>query len=88
VNTRWWGPVILYFEDDAEHQPLRGNINAVERICAIDLARMRRRLDNSTDDASAYLQGLRQHYPDLPDDAFVDVVEFNLDAQSNPAQPL
>lgn len=68
------GPVIFYFEED-ERPPLRGEILAVNRFPLSELTPDRLRLpDEGT--VKGYLEGLRLHYPELPADAEVDVVDF------------
>ncbi|GGA70132.1 hypothetical protein GCM10011490_20960 [Pseudoclavibacter endophyticus] len=80
-SVRWdesWnaGPVIIYFEND-EGAPLPGEITAVKRYRLSELTqeRLRIRPDQSVED---YVLGLRRHYPLMPDDAVVDVVDFSL----------
>ena len=71
------GPAIFYFEDDAECPPLRGEILEVERYRIYDLTPERLRLsDGGT--VEGYLEGLRRHYPLMPADALVDVVDFQV----------
>lgn len=68
------GPAIFYFEDD-ERPPLIGEIVAVNRFRLSDLTPERLRLpDGGT--VEGYLAGLRMHYPTMPNDAEVDVVDF------------
>lgn len=68
------GPAIFYFEDD-ERPPLAGEILSVNRYRLSDLTPESLRLpDGAT--VGKYLAGLRRHYPDMPDDAEVDVVDF------------
>jgi cytidine deaminase len=76
------GPAIFYFEDDAECPPLRGEILDVQRYRINDLTAERLRLSNGGT-VEGYLEGLRRHYPLMPVDAFVDVVDFQL----TPADP-
>jgi len=70
------GPAIFYFEDD-ERSPLRGQILAVNRYKLGDLTPERLRL-SSEGTVEGYIDGLRQHYPDMPTGASVDVVDFDL----------
>ena len=70
------GPAILYFEDD-ERPPLRGQILAVNHYQLDDLTPERLRL-SSGGTVEGYIDGLRQHYPLMPTDAAVDVVDFRL----------
>lgn len=66
------GPAVFYFEDD-ERPPLRGDILAVNRFRLNDLTPERLRLpDVST--VEGYIAGLQMHYPQMPNDAEVDVV--------------
>jgi cytidine deaminase len=71
------GPAIFYFEDDAECPPLSGEILDVQRYRIDDLTPERLRLsDGGT--VEGYLEGLRRHYPLMPVDAVVDVVDFQV----------
>ncbi|MDT5014714.1 MAG: hypothetical protein QOD39_874 [Mycobacterium sp.] len=70
------GPAIFYFEDD-ERLPLRGQILAVNRYKLDDLTPERLRLSTGST-VEGYIDGLRQHYPHMPTDASVDVVDFAL----------
>ncbi|MPY09141.1 hypothetical protein FNH21_00035 [Arthrobacter sp. KR32] len=79
------GPAILYFEDDAELSPLHGEILEAQRYHVDDLSPERLRLSEGGT-VAAYMEGLRQHYPLMPADAFVDVVDFRVvtpDTSSN-----
>ena len=71
------GPVLFYFEDDEAHPPLHGQILEVQRYRLGDLTAERLRLSQG-EPVSSYLEGLRQHYPLMPADAFVDVVDFEV----------
>lgn len=71
------GPVIFYFEDDDAHGPLHGEIRGVNRFPLGQLSPDRLRL-SGTGTVDAYVDGLREHYPSLPADASVDVVDFVL----------
>ncbi|WP_265523570.1 ASCH domain-containing protein [Oerskovia flava] len=68
------GPAIFYFEDD-ERPPLRGEILAVRRYSLDDLTPEALRLSDG-ETVEGYLDGLRRHYPTMPADAEVDVVDF------------
>ena len=70
------GPAIFCFEDD-ERSPLRGQILAVNRYKLGDLTPECLRL-SSEGTVQGYIDDLRQHYPDMPTDASVDVVDFDL----------
>ncbi|MBT2534139.1 ASCH domain-containing protein [Arthrobacter sp. ISL-48] len=71
------GPAIFYFEDDAECPPLRGEILEVQRYRLSDLTPERLRLLNG-EATEGYLEGLQRHYPAMPPDAFVDIVDFQV----------
>ncbi len=68
------GPAILYFEDSGR-PPLHGEILAVHRYRLSDLTHERLRLSTGGS-VQAYVEGLRRHYPQMPDNAEVDVVDF------------
>lgn len=70
------GAAILYFEED-ERPPLKGEVLAVNRYAADELTPQRLRLSDG-DTVERYLDVLRQHYPLMPRDASVDVVDFEL----------
>ena len=80
-SVRWdellpTGPVILYFEDD--HRPsLRGEVLAVNNYRLDELTPETLRLEDGGT-VEGYIHSLRQHYPAMPDDARVDVVDFVL----------
>ncbi|WP_150460034.1 ASCH domain-containing protein [Nesterenkonia ebinurensis] len=59
------GPVIFYFEDDEENRTLTGEVLSVEQQGFSALT-------------AGLQQGLRQHYPHMPEDADVDVVTFSV----------
>jgi cytidine deaminase len=69
------GPAIFYFEDDDAHGPLHGEVLEVNRFALVELTPERLRLSESSS-VAAYIDGLRGHYPDMPADASVDVVDF------------
>ena len=68
------GPAIFYFED-SQRPALRGEVLAVNRYPLSDLTLERLRL-GPDDSVQAYVDGLRWHYPQMPDDAHVDIVDF------------
>lgn len=68
------GPVVLYFEDD-DREALAGSVTAVNRFMLSELTPERLRIPAS-DSVEDYVDGLRVHYPDMPDDAEVSVVDF------------
>lgn len=81
TSVRWgetWapGPVILYFEDD-DGAPHDAVITQVSRYRLDDLTpeRLRAPADASV---AEHVAGLRQHYPAMPKDALVDVVDFEV----------
>lgn len=69
------GPVLVVFEDHPEHLVLDGEVLAVEHFSLESLTTEQAGL-NPADDIDALRAGLRQHYPDMPDDATVAVVRF------------
>lgn len=80
-SVRWdehiqTGEAIFYFEDD-ERPALRGEVLEVNRFGLGELTSERLRL-TSGESVEGYLVGLRQHYPSMPADATVDVVDFRL----------
>lgn len=70
------GPVILYFEDD-ERGPLSGEVLRTSDVALRDLTAENLRVDDA-DAVEEYVAGLRGHYPDMPEDAVVTVVDFAL----------
>lgn len=71
------GPAVFYFENDVTCPPLPGRILEVQRYCLDELTPERLRLpDGGT--VADYLEGLRKHYPLMPDDAVVDIVDFGV----------
>lgn len=72
------GAALFYFEDDDVHPPLHGEILEVQRYRLGDLTPERLRLSEGGS-VDGYIEGLRQHYPLMPADAFVDVVDFKVD---------
>lgn len=77
------GPAIFYFEDDAERPPLSGKILEIQRYRIDELTPERLRLSDD-ETVEGYLEGLRRHYPAMPPDAFVDIVDFHVPS-SNPS---
>lgn len=70
------GSAVFYFENDPICEPMRGRILEVNRYRLDELTPARLRLpDGGT--VTGYIEGLRHHYPLMPDDAFVDVVDFD-----------
>lgn len=68
------GPAIFYFEDSGR-PALRGEVLTVNRYPLSDLTLERLRL-GADGSVHAYVDGLRWHYPQMPDDAHADVVDF------------
>ncbi|MBB6406910.1 hypothetical protein HNP00_004255 [Arthrobacter sp. AZCC_0090] len=62
---------------------MRGEILEIRRYRINDLTPERLRLPNGGT-VEGYLESLRRHYPAMPADAFVDVVDFQV-APSNSA---
>ncbi len=75
-ETATVGAAIFYFED-AERPPAHGTIQQIDRYAIHDLTPERLRLPEGADVAE-YVTGLRQHYPDMPAEAEVDVLTFTL----------
>lgn len=78
-SVRWDEPVptgsaIFYFEDD-DRPSLRGEVLAVNNYRLDELTPETLRLGEG-DTVEGYIRGLREHYPAMPDDARVDVVDF------------
>lgn len=83
ATVRWNDPiptgrVVMVFEDHPDGAVLHGDVTAVSRCRLADLTAESAGVGADTD-MSAYRHGLRQHYPDMPDDAEVDVVRFTVD---------
>lgn len=71
------GPALLVFEGHPNHATLQGNVLKVESFPLADLTPSRARLSEGSD-MSAFRASLREHYPEMPNDAVVDVVNFEL----------
>lgn len=71
------GPVLLYFEDD-DRGPLKGEVLSASEHHLEELPRERLGLSGETA-VEEYVAGLRRHYPEMPADAVVAVVEFAVD---------
>jgi cytidine deaminase len=85
TTVRWEDPVALgpatfVFEDHPENAMLDGEVLAITRHELGSLTPEQAHLPAGTDMAE-YRRGLRGHYPDLPDDADVDVVSFTVAAR-------
>jgi cytidine deaminase len=71
------GPTIFYFEDDDAHRTLTGTVTGIEHYRLDKLTAAQARLDGIRT-IEQLKEGLREHYPGLPDDADVDVVTFTV----------
>ncbi len=69
------GPVLIVFEDHPDHLVLNGEVLAVDHHPLVTLTAEQAGMDPA-DDVTDLKSGLRQHYPDMPDDATVAVVRF------------
>jgi cytidine deaminase len=72
------GPVLCVFEDDPAWPTLAGEVTAVVRRPLAALTPADVGLEPGADMAE-YAVSLRGHYPGMPEDAVVDVVEFRVD---------
>lgn len=70
------GRAVLYFEDD-DRPPLQGEVIAVRSYRVDELTQARLRLSDG-ESVEGHIRGIRAHYPSLPPDARVDVVDFAL----------
>jgi cytidine deaminase len=71
------GPALFVFEDDEEKGPLTGIVAGIDRHALASLTAEQAKLPEGAD-IEALRDGLRQHYPDMTDDAEVDVVTFSV----------
>lgn len=71
------GQALFVFEDDEAHRTLTGTITSVERYPLNALTADQAKLPNDAG-ITGLKNGLQQHYPDMPQDAEVDVVAFSL----------
>lgn len=71
------GPALLVFEDDAANRTLAGTVTSIETHALDTLTTEQAKLPDGADIAGLK-NGLRQHYPEMPDGAEVDVVTFSL----------
>lgn len=71
------GPALLVFEDEDGYRSINGVVDRVEarRLDHLTMDDARR---ENTDSPERLREGLRQHYPNIPDDASVDVVTFHI----------
>jgi cytidine deaminase len=82
TTTRYNDPIavgraLLVFEDDEHHRTLDAEVTGIKRyrLDTITAGQAGHGPDTTTEQIRA---GLRSHYPDLPDDAAIDVVSFVL----------
>ena len=71
------GPAWLLFEDDDQYRRLPGVVEQVTPVRLEQLTRQDLDRENATD-LDSLRAGLRGHYPDLPEDAVLDLVTFHL----------
>ena len=71
------GPALFVFEDDDAHRTLNGEVTGVERH-RLDLMTPEQAHLGPDGTMAGLRVGLRSHYPDLPDDAEIDVATFRL----------
>jgi cytidine deaminase len=71
------GPALFVFEDDEEGGSLTGVVMSIDRYPFATLTAEQAKLPTGADIAGLR-DGLWQHYPDMPDNAEVDVVTFSL----------
>ncbi len=72
------GPATFVFEDHPEFLSLPGVVDSVTTLQLNELAPAHATAEGA-ESVDALHEGLRAHYPDLPDDAEVDVVEFHVE---------
>lgn len=83
VTLRWddpitTGPATFVFEDHPDHARFDGEVITVERHRLSTLTAEQARLSPGGD-VAALVAGLRTHYPEMPQDAEVDVVTFAIE---------
>ncbi|UTT61516.1 ASCH domain-containing protein [Microcella humidisoli] len=71
------GPATLIFEDHPEFLSLAARVESVKSVPLNELTSAHAAAEGA-DSVDDLRDGLRNHYPGLPDDAVVDVVEFHL----------
>ena len=71
------GPATLVFEDHPEFLSLPAFVESVRSVPLSELT-ITHATAEGADSVDGLRDGLRNHYPGLPDDAVVDVVEFHL----------
>lgn len=77
------GAALFVFEDDDANRTLNGTVTSVERHRLDTLTTDQAKLPVGAD-VNELRSGLQKHYPDMPDDAEVDVVTFSLDTDVIP----
>ena len=77
------GAALFVFEDDDANRTLNGTVTSVERHQLDTLTTDQAKLPVGAD-VNELRSGLQKHYPDMPDDAEVDVVTFSLDTDVIP----
>ncbi|WP_202923033.1 ASCH domain-containing protein [Nesterenkonia haasae] len=73
------GSSFFYFEDDDTHGPLRGTVTSVTTYPLSSLTAEQARLPPATC-VDSLKEGLRGHYPHMPEDVEVEVVTFTVDS--------
>lgn len=73
------GPVLCVFEDHPDWPTVRGAITNVARHGLAEMTHENGLLPSGSDPRD-FVRALRRHYPTMPDDADVDVVEFTIDS--------
>lgn len=71
------GPAVFVFEDDDGYRRLNGVVDIVESRRFDELTEEHARWENASS-VNALKDGLRGHYPGIPDGAMVNVVRFHL----------
>ena len=77
------GAALFVFEDDEANRTLTGTVTSIERHALNTLTAEHAKLSNGTD-ITQLRSVLEEHYPEMPDDAEVDVVAFSLDPDVSP----
>lgn len=73
------GAALFVFEDGDAHRTLPGVVTGVERYALDRLTHEQARLEPDAT-LAGLKDGLKAHYPDMPDDAEVDVVTFAVES--------
>lgn len=72
------GDAVFYFEDDDAHRVLKGTVTGIRSFRLDQLTAEQALLDTETT-IEQLKDGLKQHYPQMPDGAEVDVVTFAIE---------